>query len=67
MFRRLARTTVRLVTLGCLVLPIALGAQTFTVRRTSIGGEGGTDYLAADPATARVSRHARHGRRRGDR
>ena len=29
-------------------------AQTFTVRRTAIGGEGGSDYLAADTATGRV-------------
>lgn len=54
MDRRSAWTSARLVALGCIALPVALGAQNFTVRRTSIGGEGGTDYLAADPPTARV-------------
>jgi hypothetical protein len=29
-------------------------AQTFSVRRVSIGGDGGSDYLAADTATGRV-------------
>jgi DNA-binding beta-propeller fold protein YncE len=32
----------------------SLSAQTFTVSRASIGGDGGTDYLAADTATGRV-------------
>lgn len=54
MFRRSARTGALLIALTCLALPGVLGAQTFTVRRTSPGGEGGTDYLAADPATGRV-------------
>ena len=31
-----------------------LQAQTFTVHKYSIGGEGGTDYLAAEPGTGRV-------------
>jgi len=31
-----------------------LGAQTFSVARSSIGGDGGSDYLAADTATGRV-------------
>jgi DNA-binding beta-propeller fold protein YncE len=34
--------------------PALVGAQAFTVRRVAIGGEGGTDYLAADTATGRV-------------
>ena len=29
-------------------------AQTFTVAKYSIGGDGGTDYLTAEPGTARV-------------
>jgi DNA-binding beta-propeller fold protein YncE len=29
-------------------------AQTFTVQKYSIGGEGGTDYLTAEPGTGRV-------------
>jgi len=31
-----------------------LQAQTFTVHRYSIGGDGGTDYLTAEPGTGRV-------------
>jgi DNA-binding beta-propeller fold protein YncE len=40
--------------LGAVLLPVVLGAQSFTVQRTSIGGAGGSDYLAADTATGRV-------------
>jgi DNA-binding beta-propeller fold protein YncE len=29
-------------------------AQTFTVQKYSIGGEGGTDYLTAEPGTGRI-------------
>jgi len=29
-------------------------AQTFKVQKFSIGGEGGTDYLTAEPGTGRV-------------
>ncbi len=32
----------------------SLPAQTFTVQKYSIGGEGGTDYLTAEPGTGRV-------------
>ena len=32
----------------------SLHAQTFTVKKYSIGGEGGTDYLTAEPGTGRV-------------
>ena len=32
----------------------SLQAQTFTVQKYSIGGEGGTDYLTAEPGTGRV-------------
>ena len=31
-----------------------LQAQTFTVHRFSVGGDGGTDYLTAEPGTGRV-------------
>lgn len=37
-----------------LALPSAARAQTFTVERFSIGGDGGTDYLTAEPGTGRV-------------
>jgi DNA-binding beta-propeller fold protein YncE len=35
-------------------LPFAARAQQFKVEKFNIGGEGGTDYLSADPATGRV-------------
>ncbi|MBI3567083.1 MAG: YncE family protein [Gemmatimonadetes bacterium] len=34
--------------------PGAARAQTFTVQKWNIGGEGGTDYLTAEPGTGRV-------------
>ncbi|MEP6991749.1 MAG: YncE family protein [bacterium] len=37
-----------------LVLPGVLGAQTFKVEKYNIGGEGGTDYVTAEPGTGRV-------------
>jgi DNA-binding beta-propeller fold protein YncE len=37
-----------------LALPCALTAQTFKIDKFNIGGEGGTDYLTADPASGRV-------------
>jgi DNA-binding beta-propeller fold protein YncE len=37
-----------------LVLPVVAAAQTFKVSRFNIGGEGGTDYLVAEPGTGRV-------------
>ena len=40
--------------LAGLAHPVALHAQTFSVARAAIGGDGGTDYLAADTATGRV-------------
>jgi DNA-binding beta-propeller fold protein YncE len=49
-----------LVTLSAALLASAFGpavvvhAQNFSVTRASIGGDGGTDYLAADTATGRV-------------
>lgn len=35
-------------------LPALSAAQTFKVDKWNIGGEGGTDYLTADPASGRV-------------
>jgi len=37
-----------------LFCPTISPAQTFTVAKYSIGGDGGTDYLTAEPGTARV-------------
>src|SRR6266849_2088254 len=37
-----------------LAWPTASPAQTFKVQKYSIGGEGGTDYLTAEPGTGRV-------------
>src|SRR5216110_3637527 len=42
-----------LITTG-LAWPGASRAQTFTVAKFSIGGDGGTDYLTAEPGTGRV-------------
>src|SRR3989442_15792797 len=37
------------------LIPCGAGhAQTFTVAKFNIGGDGGTDYLTADPGTGRV-------------
>jgi len=47
-----------LVFVSLLLIGMAFGAglraQTFTVKKYSIGGEGGTDYLTAEPGTGRV-------------
>ena len=40
--------------LALTAVPSAAHAQTFTVARYSIGGDGGTDYLTAEPGTNRV-------------
>lgn len=37
-----------------LVLPGALAAQTFKVAKYNIGGDGGTDYLTAEPGSGRI-------------
>src|ERR1051325_9318696 len=39
---------------AALALPSVGSAQTFKVARFSIGGDGGTDYLTAEPGTGRV-------------
>ena len=38
----------------CMGLTASLQAQNFKVQRFSIGGDGGTDYLTAEPGTGRV-------------
>jgi hypothetical protein len=37
-----------------LALPSAMTAQSFKTQKYDIGGEGGTDYLTADPSSGRV-------------
>jgi hypothetical protein len=46
--------SIPLVLTACLVLPAFAGAQSFRTTKHDIGGDGGTDYLTADPATGRV-------------
>ena len=45
---------IRPLALALLALPSLLAAQTFKVEKFTTGGEGGTDYLTADPVTGRV-------------
>ena len=54
MIARRARSTAPLVLALVATVASSAAAQTFTVRRAAIGGEGGSDYLAADTATGRV-------------
>jgi len=44
----------RLLVAALFALPSAGPAQTFKVARFNIGGDGGTDYLTAEPGTGRV-------------
>jgi DNA-binding beta-propeller fold protein YncE len=37
-----------------LALPAIVGAQSYKTEKYNIGGEGGTDYLTADPSSGRV-------------
>src|ERR1700756_477840 len=39
---------------GALAMPAVASAQNFTVQKWDIKGEGGTDYLTAEPGTGRV-------------
>src|SRR5437868_4276596 len=48
------RLSTRAAFAAMLILPGALMAQTYKIEKFNIGGEGGTDYLNADPATGRV-------------
>ena len=45
---------IRSIVLALLAIPGVLAAQTFKVEKYTIGGDGGTDYITADPATGRV-------------
>src|SRR5512140_1754583 len=49
-----SRSLRSLLLAAALAVPTAGAAQTFTVARFSIGGDGGTDYLTAEPGTGRV-------------
>jgi len=49
-----ASTRAALVTLGFLLLPAFAGAQSFTVTKHDIGGDGRFDYLSTEPGTGRV-------------
>jgi DNA-binding beta-propeller fold protein YncE len=44
----------RLFLATLLTAPVALAAQSFHTTKYNVGGDGGTDYLTADPATGRV-------------
>ena len=44
----------RLLAAMAVMAPGIAAAQTFQVEKTNIGGEGGTDYLTAEPGTGRV-------------
>src|SRR5881628_3309147 len=43
-----------LLAVAVVALPGTGRAQTFKVQKFQIGGEGGTDYLTAEPGTGRV-------------
>ncbi len=47
-------TRALLLTLGLVSAPAVVAAQTFTVTKHDIGGDGRFDYLSAEPATGRV-------------
>src|SRR5216117_3563707 len=46
--------TLALLVGAALAWPVASSAQAFKVAKYSIGGDGGTDYLTAEPGTGRV-------------
>lgn len=54
MMPRRSLSALALLLVGALISPGAGKAQTFTVQKHSIGGDGGTDYLTAEPGTGRV-------------
>ena len=43
-----------LLAAALLATPIAVHAQAFSVNKIPIGGDGGTDYLTAEPGTGRI-------------
>ena len=51
---RLARTVAGLSASLCAAIAGVARAQDFHVAKYSIGGDGGTDYLTAEPGTGRV-------------
>ena len=50
----MVRFTSRLALAAALAIPAMASAQKFTVEKFDIKGEGGTDYLTAEPGTGRV-------------
>jgi WD40 repeat protein len=50
----IANTAKTILISVALAMPTALLAQNFNVEKFSIGGDGGTDYLTAEPGTSRV-------------
>src|SRR5215469_1519625 len=54
MVRVLTRFTPAVAFAAALALPAAARAQNFTMEKYDIKGEGGTDYLTAEPGTGRV-------------
>ena len=50
----MVRFTTRLALAAALAIPAAASAQKFTVEKFDIKGDGGTDYLTAEPGTGRV-------------
>ena len=51
---RIAITTSAALAFALVATPSITHAQTFSVAKYSIGGDGGTDYLTAEPGTSRV-------------
>jgi hypothetical protein len=51
---RISARTKTALAIALLTLPAAATAQAYRVDKYNIGGDGGTDYLSADPATGRV-------------
>jgi hypothetical protein len=54
MVRTTSRMAPTLALLAALVIPAVASAQNFTVQKYDIKGDGGTDYLTAEPGTGRV-------------
>ena len=50
----LRMTTALAFLAAALAIPAVASAQTFTVQKYDIKGDGGTDYLTAEPGTGRV-------------
>jgi hypothetical protein len=52
--RRISFRVTAALTGALVALPALAAAQSFKIEKFNIGGEGGTDYLTADPASGRV-------------